>query len=94
MPQIVPTLRRLRAIASTTAAELYGQPVVLLLTLGGVAAKTREAMLLCEAAGFDVIIVETVGVGQSETVVADMVDFFLALLIPAAATNCRASRRA
>jgi LAO/AO transport system kinase len=52
-------------------------------TLGGVARKTREAMLLCEAAGFDVVIVETVGVGQSETVVADMVDFFLALLIPA-----------
>ncbi|ATQ45032.1 methylmalonyl Co-A mutase-associated GTPase MeaB [Caulobacter mirabilis] len=51
-------------------------------TLGGVARKTREAMLLCEAAGFDVIIVETVGVGQSETVVADMVDLFLALLIP------------
>lgn len=50
--------------------------------LGGVARKTREAMLLCEAAGFDVIIVETVGVGQSETVVAEMVDIFLALLIP------------
>ncbi|HRD28645.1 MAG TPA: methylmalonyl Co-A mutase-associated GTPase MeaB [Caulobacter sp.] len=51
-------------------------------TLGGVARKTREAMLLCEAAGFDVVIVETVGVGQSETVVADMVDMFVALLIP------------
>jgi LAO/AO transport system kinase len=51
-------------------------------TLGGVARKTREAMLLCEAAGFDVIIVETVGVGQSETVVADMVDLFMAVLIP------------
>lgn len=51
--------------------------------LGGVARKTREAMLLCEAAGYDVVIVETVGVGQSETMVADMVDFFLALLIPA-----------
>lgn len=50
--------------------------------LGGVARKTREAMILCEAAGFDVIIVETVGVGQSETVVADMVDIFVALLIP------------
>ena len=50
--------------------------------LGGVARKTREAMLLCEAADFDVIIVETVGVGQSETVVAEMVDIFLALLIP------------
>ncbi|MFY8139966.1 MAG: methylmalonyl Co-A mutase-associated GTPase MeaB, partial [Caulobacter sp.] len=51
-------------------------------TLGGVARKTREAMLLCEAAGFDVVIVETVGVGQSETVVADMVDLFMAVLIP------------
>ena len=50
--------------------------------LGGVARKTREAMLLCEAAGFDVVIIETVGVGQSETVVAGMVDIFLALLIP------------
>lgn len=51
-------------------------------TLGGVARKTREAMLLCEAAGFDVVIIETVGVGQSETVVAEMVDIFIALLIP------------
>ena len=53
-------------------------------TLGGVAAKTRETMLLCEAAGFDVILVETVGVGQSETTVADMVDFFLVLMLPGA----------
>ena len=45
-------------------------------TLGGVARKTRESMLICEAFGFDVIIVETVGVGQSETTVASMVDFF------------------
>jgi len=51
-------------------------------TLGGVARRTREAMLLCEAAGFDVVIVETVGVGQSETAVADMVDMFLLLLAP------------
>ena len=50
-------------------------------TLGGVTRKTRETMALCEAAGFDVIIVETVGVGQSETAVADMVDFFLVLLL-------------
>ena len=49
-------------------------------TLGGVARRTREAMLLCDAAGFDVIIVETVGVGQSETAVADLVDLFLLLL--------------
>ncbi len=52
-------------------------------TLGGVARRTREAGLACEAAGFDVIIVETVGVGQSETAVADMVDLFLLLLPPA-----------
>src|SRR6202163_558787 len=53
-------------------------------TLGGVAAKPREAMLLCEAAGFDVILVETVGIGQSETAVCDMTDFFLALMLPGA----------
>jgi LAO/AO transport system kinase len=52
-------------------------------TLGGVARRTREAGLACEAAGFDAIIVETVGVGQSETAVADMVDLFLLLLPPA-----------
>jgi len=53
-------------------------------TLGGVAAKTRETMLLCEAAGYDVVLVETVGIGQSETAVADMTDFFLVLMIPGA----------
>jgi LAO/AO transport system kinase len=53
-------------------------------TLGGVAAKTRETMLICEAAGFDVILVETVGIGQSETAVSDMTDFFLVLMLPGA----------
>ncbi len=53
-------------------------------TLGGVGARTRETMLACEAAGFDVILVETVGIGQSETVVADMTDFFLVLMLPGA----------
>jgi len=53
-------------------------------TLGGVARKTRETMIVCEAAGFDVVIVETVGVGQSETAVASMVDFFLVLMIAGA----------
>jgi len=53
-------------------------------TLGGVAANTREAMLICEAAGFDVVLVETVGIGQSETAVADMTDFFLVLVLPGA----------
>ena len=53
-------------------------------TLGGVARKTRETMLVCEAAGYDVIIVETVGVGQSEATVASMVDFFLVLMLAGA----------
>ncbi|NGX95284.1 MAG: methylmalonyl Co-A mutase-associated GTPase MeaB, partial [Candidatus Afipia apatlaquensis] len=53
-------------------------------TVGGVGGKTREAMLLCEAAGFDVVLVETVGIGQSETAVCDMTDFFLALMLPGA----------
>jgi len=53
-------------------------------TLGGVARRTRETIVVCEAAGFDVIIVETVGVGQSETTVASMVDFFLVLMLAGA----------
>ena len=53
-------------------------------TLGGVAARTREAMLLCEAAGFDIVLVETIGVGQSEIAVADLTDFFLVLMLPGA----------
>ena len=53
-------------------------------TLGGVASKTREIMLICEAAGYDVVLVETVGVGQSEITVATMVDFFLVLMIAGA----------
>ncbi len=54
------------------------------LSPGGVARRTRETMLVCEAAGFDVVLVETVGVGQGETAVADMVDFFLVLVLPGA----------
>ena len=53
-------------------------------TLGGVARRTREALLACEAAGFDVVVVETVGVGQSETAVAELVDMFMLLLAPGA----------
>jgi LAO/AO transport system kinase len=52
-------------------------------TLGGVASRTREVMLLCEAAGYDVVLIETVGIGQSEVAVSSMVDFFLVLLLPA-----------
>lgn len=64
------------------APEAFIRPSPSGCSLGGVARRTREAMLLCEAAGFDVIIVETVGVGQSETAVADLVDMFLLLLAP------------
>ena len=62
-------------------------------TLGGVARRTREAMLVAEAAGFDVIIVETVGVGQSETAVAEMVDMFLLLLAPAGGDELQGIKR-
>lgn len=61
--------------------------------LGGVAQKTRESMLLCEAAGYDVILVETVGVGQSEYEVAGMVDFFLVLMIPNAGDELQGIKR-
>ncbi len=62
-------------------------------TLGGVAARTREAMLCCEAAGFDVVLVETIGTGQSETAVATMVDVFLLLLSPAAGDELQGIKR-
>ena len=62
-------------------------------TLGGVARRTREALLLCEAAGFDVVLVETVGVGQSEVAVAAMVDTFLLLLAPAAGDELQGVKR-
>jgi LAO/AO transport system kinase len=62
-------------------------------SLGGVAEKTREAMLVCEAAGFDVIVVETVGVGQSEITVAGMVDAFVLLQMPNAGDDLQAMKR-
>ncbi|GAB3717615.1 methylmalonyl Co-A mutase-associated GTPase MeaB [Spirosoma flavus] len=62
-------------------------------SLGGVAHRTRETMLLCEAAGFDVILVETVGVGQSETVVHGMVDFFLLLMLAGAGDELQGMKR-
>jgi LAO/AO transport system kinase len=62
-------------------------------SLGGVAEKTREAMLLCEAAGYDVIIVETVGVGQSETTVAGMTDCFVLLQLPNAGDDLQAIKK-
>lgn len=62
-------------------------------TLGGVARMTRETMLVCEAAGFDVVIVETVGVGQSETTVASMVDFFLVVMITGAGDSLQGIKK-
>jgi GTPase len=73
---------RMPRLAATDRAYIRPSPASG--TLGGVASKTREAMLLCEAAGFDVLLVETVGIGQSETAVCEMTDFFLALMLPGA----------
>lgn len=62
-------------------------------TLGGVAEKTREAMLVCEAAGYDIVMVETVGVGQSETAVANMTDMFVLLQLPNAGDDLQAIKK-
>jgi LAO/AO transport system kinase len=62
-------------------------------TLGGVARRTREALLLCEAAGFDVVVIETVGVGQSEVAVADLVDLFLLVASPAGGDDLQGIKR-
>jgi LAO/AO transport system kinase len=73
--------------------EAYIRPSPAGSTLGGVTRRSREAMILCEAAGFDVIIVETVGVGQSETRVADMTDMFVLLLLPGAGDELQGIKR-
>src|SRR3954469_15045638 len=73
---------RMARLANDPAAFIRPSPASG--TLGGVATKTRETMLLAEAAGYDVILVETVGIGQSETVVSDMTDFFLVLMLAGA----------
>jgi LAO/AO transport system kinase len=61
--------------------------------LGGVHRKTRESMLICEAAGFDVILIETVGVGQSETIIRDMVDFFMLLVLTGAGDELQGMKK-
>jgi len=68
----------------SAAPEAFIRPSPSAGSLGGVARRTREAILVCEAAGYDVVLVETVGVGQSEVTVASMVDFFLVLMLPGA----------
>ena len=75
------------------AEEAFVRPSPAGGTLGGVARRTRESMLLCEAAGFDIILVETVGVGQSEMAVADMTDMFLLLLLPAGGDELQGIKR-
>ncbi len=74
-------------------SEAYIRPSPSGNTLGGVTRRSREALILCEAAGFDVIIVETVGVGQSETKVADMTDMFVLLLLPGAGDELQGIKR-
>jgi LAO/AO transport system kinase len=74
-------------------ANAYIRPSPSGQALGGVARKTRETLLLCEAAGYDVVLVETVGVGQAETVVADMTDFFLVLLLAGAGDDLQTLKR-
>ena len=75
------------------SVDAYIRPSPASRTLGGVARRTREAVLACEAAGFDVIIVETVGVGQSETAVADLVDMFVLLLAPGGGDELQGIKR-
>lgn len=73
--------------------EVFIRPSAAGTTLGGVARKTRESIFLCEAAGFDVILIETVGVGQSETMVHSMVDFFLLLMLAGAGDELQGIKR-
>ena len=82
---------RMGALARDPRAYIRPSPAGT--TLGGVARRTREALLLCEAAGFDVVLVETVGVGQSEVAVAGMVDTFVLLLAPAGGDELQGIKR-
>ena len=82
---------RMERLSANEAAYIRPSPASG--TLGGVAEKTREAMLVCEAAGYDVVIVETVGVGQSETAVAGMTDLFVLLQLPNAGDDLQAIKK-
>ncbi|MBL8481681.1 MAG: methylmalonyl Co-A mutase-associated GTPase MeaB [Rhodocyclaceae bacterium] len=77
----------------SVAPEAYIRPSPSAGSLGGVAARTRESMLVCEAAGYDIVIVETVGVGQSETAVAGMTDMFVLLQLPNAGDDLQAIKK-
>lgn len=82
-----------RMYTLSTEGNAYIRPSPSSGTLGGVARKTRETILLCEAAGFDVILIETVGIGQSETAVHSMVDFFLILMLAGAGDELQGIKR-
>ncbi|MBS0449143.1 MAG: methylmalonyl Co-A mutase-associated GTPase MeaB [Proteobacteria bacterium] len=82
---------RMERLSASEAAYIRPSPSAG--TLGGVAEKTREAMLVCEAAGYDIVIVETVGVGQSETAVAGMTDLFVLLQLPNAGDDLQAIKK-
>jgi len=82
-----------RMEALSRRPEAYIRPSPAGKTLGGVTRRSREALILCEAAGFDVVIVETVGVGQSETRVADMTDMFVLLLLPGGGDELQGIKR-
>lgn len=82
---------RMTMLASESNAFIRPSPTAG--TLGGIARKTRESMLVCEAAGYDVVLIETVGVGQSETTVADITDCFLALMLPGAGDELQGIKR-
>jgi LAO/AO transport system kinase len=77
----------------STNERVFIRPTAAGTTLGGVARHTREAIILCEAAGFEVIFIETVGVGQSETIVHSMVDFFLLLMLAGAGDELQGMKR-
>jgi LAO/AO transport system kinase len=82
---------RMTKLATEPAAYIRPSPAAG--TLGGVARKTREGLLVCEAAGYQVVLIETVGVGQSETVVSEMTDCFLALMLPGAGDELQGIKR-
>ncbi|HVI87362.1 MAG TPA: methylmalonyl Co-A mutase-associated GTPase MeaB [Dongiaceae bacterium] len=82
---------RMAELSRHSAAFIRPSPAGL--ALGGVARRSREALLICEAAGFDLVIVETVGVGQSETTVAELVDMFLLLLLPSGGDDLQGIKR-
>ena len=82
-----------RMVKLSTDPNAFIRPSPSGLVLGGVARQTRETMLLCEAAGYDIVLIETVGVGQSETTVAEMTDFLMVLMVAGAGDELQGIKR-